>query len=93
MYWSICGRRCRVAFRNAYLYDIAPQLGTRISRRLKGEYVMTTADFAYAIEHDDVIAWHSTICQVNDCGPWRSPTGPSCQGCGKSALPGPPPVC
>lgn len=62
-----------VAFRNAYLYDIAPQLGTRISRRLKGEYVMTTADFAYAIEHDDVIAWHSTICQVNDCGPVEIP--------------------
>lgn len=62
-----------VAFRNAYLYDIAPQLGTRISRRLKGEYVMTTADFAYAIPHDDVIAWHSTICQVNDCGPVEIP--------------------
>ena len=62
-----------VAFRNAYLYDIAPQLGTRISRRLKGEYVMSTADFAYAIQHDDVIAWHSTICQVNDCGPVEIP--------------------
>ncbi len=62
-----------VAFRNAYLYDIAPQLGTRISRRLVGEYVMSTADFAYALEHDDVIAWHSTICQVNDCGPVEIP--------------------
>ena len=62
-----------VAFRNAYLYDIAPQLGTRISRRLVGEYVMSTADFAYAIQHDDVIAWHSTICQVNDCGPVEIP--------------------
>lgn len=61
------------AFANAYLYDIAPQLGTRISRRLKGEYVMSTADFAYAIHHDDVIAWHSTICQVNDCGPVEIP--------------------
>ena len=62
-----------MAFRNAYLYDIAPQLGTRISRRLVGEYVMSTADFAYAIQHDDVIAWHSTICQVNDCGPVEIP--------------------
>ncbi|MCI8762570.1 MAG: FAD-dependent oxidoreductase, partial [Oscillospiraceae bacterium] len=62
-----------VAFRNAFLYDIAPQLGTRISRRLKGEYVMTTADFAYALQHEDVIAWHSTICQVNDCGPVEIP--------------------
>lgn len=61
------------AFENAYLYDIAPQLGTRISKRLKGEYVMSTADFAYALKHDDVIAWHSTICQVNDCGPVEIP--------------------
>ena len=62
-----------VAFRNAYLYDIAPQLGTRISKRLKGEYVMSTDDFAYAKEQEDVIAWHSTICQVNDCGPVEIP--------------------
>jgi hypothetical protein len=32
---------CPVAFRNAYIYDIAPQLGCRCSRRLQGEYVMT----------------------------------------------------
>lgn len=62
-----------VAFRHAYLYDIAPQLGTRISHRLNGEYVMSTADFAYALHHEDVIAWHSTICQVNDCGPVEIP--------------------
>jgi len=62
-----------VAFRNAYLYDIAPQLGTRCSRRLQGEYIMTTEDFAFAKQHDDVIAWHSTICQVNDCGPVEIP--------------------
>ena len=62
-----------IAFRNAYLYDIAPQLGTRCSRRLVGEYVMTTNDFAFAKQHDDVVAWHSTICQVNDCGPVEIP--------------------
>ena len=61
------------AFRNAYLYDIAPQLGTRCSRRLNGEYVMTANDFAFARQHDDVIAWHSTICQINDCGPVEIP--------------------
>ena len=62
-----------IAFRNAYLYDIAPQLGTRCSRRLVGEYVMSTNDFAFAKQHEDVIAWHSTICQVNDCGPVEIP--------------------
>lgn len=62
-----------IAFRNAYLYDIAPQLGTRCSRRLVGEYVMSTNDFAFARQHDDVIAWHSTICQINDCGPVEIP--------------------
>ena len=62
-----------IAFKDAYLYDIAPQLGTRCSRRLKGEYIMTANDFAFATKHDDVIAWHSTICQINDCGPVEIP--------------------
>lgn len=62
-----------MAFRNAYLYDIAPQLGARCSRRLKGEYIMSVADFAFANHFDDVIAWHSTICQINDCGPVEIP--------------------
>lgn len=62
-----------VAFKNAFLYDIAPQLGTRCSRRLVGEYVMSIKDFAFATKHDDVIAWHSTICQINDCGPVEIP--------------------
>ena len=34
---------------------------------------MTANDFAFAIKHDDVIAWHSTICQINDCGPVEIP--------------------
>ncbi len=62
-----------MAFRDAYLYDIAPQLGTRCSRRLDGEYVMTSNDFALGRQHEDVIAWHSTICQINDCGPVEIP--------------------
>ncbi|MBQ1712311.1 MAG: FAD-dependent oxidoreductase, partial [Firmicutes bacterium] len=64
---------CPLAFKGAYLYDIAPQLGTRCSRRLQGEYIMSTNDFAFAKQHDDVIAWHSTICQINDCGPVEIP--------------------
>ena len=62
-----------IGFRNAFIYDIAPQLGTRCSRRLVGEYVMSPEDFAFNNQHDDVIAWHSTICQVNDCGPVEIP--------------------
>ena len=34
---------------------------------------MTANDFAFAKQHDDVIAWHSTICQINDCGPVEIP--------------------
>lgn len=64
---------CPVAFRNAYLYDIAPQLGARCSYRLQGEYIMTVDDFAFAPKFDDVIAWHSTICRINDCGPVEIP--------------------
>ena len=78
-----------VAFRNAYLYDIAPQLGTRCSRRLQGEYIMSTNDFAFAKKHDDVIAWHSTICQINDCGPVEIPLGAiMAKGCENLLAPG-----
>ena len=34
---------------------------------------MTANDFAFAHQHQDVIAWHSTICQLNDCGPVEIP--------------------
>ena len=64
---------CPVAFRNAYLYDIAPQTGVRCSYRLQGEYVMTPYDFAFSPKFDDVIAWHSTVCEINDCGPVEIP--------------------
>ena len=64
---------CPVAFRKAYLYDIAPQLGSRCSYRLQGEYIMSANDFAFAPKFDDVIAWHSTICRINDCGPVEIP--------------------
>ena len=64
---------CPVAFRNAYLYDIAPQLGARCSYRLNGEHVMTPNDFAFAPKYDDVIAWHSTVCPLNDSAPIEIP--------------------
>ena len=64
---------CPVAFRNSYLYDIAPQLGSRCSYRLQGEYIMTADDFAFAPQFDDVIAWHSTVCMINDCAPVEIP--------------------
>lgn len=64
---------CPVGFRDAYIYDIAPQLGSRCSYRLQGEYIMTAKDFAFAPKFDDVIAWHSTICRINDCAPIEIP--------------------
>ncbi len=64
---------CPVAFKDAYMYDIAPQLGSRCSNRLQGEYIMSTKDFALAPKFDDVIAWHSTICMINDCAPVEIP--------------------
>lgn len=62
-----------LAFKDAYLYDIAPQTGVRCSRRLKGDYIMTPEDFAFHREFDDVIAWHSTICRINDNAPVEIP--------------------
>ena len=61
------------ALRDAYLYDIAPQLGSRCSRRLDGEYVMTKLDFATAKQFDDVIAWHSVVGMVTDGAPIELP--------------------
>ena len=66
-------RICPIGFKDAYLYDIAPQTGVRCSRRLKGEYIMTVEDFAFHREFDDVIAWHSTICRINDSAPIEIP--------------------
>ena len=34
---------------------------------------MTANDFAFASKFDDTIAWSSTICQINDCGPVEIP--------------------
>jgi len=59
--------------KNAYIYDIAPQLGCRCSRRLVGEYVYTKLDIATAKKFDDVIAWHSVIPMVNDGAPIEIP--------------------
>ena len=43
-------------FKNAFLHDTAPQLGTRGSRRLNGAYRLTMDDIAQTIEHEDTIA-------------------------------------
>ena len=64
---------CPTGFGNAFLYDIAPQLGTRCSCRLDGEYQITSDDFAFPKEHEDVIAWHSTIAFINDNCPVEIP--------------------
>ena len=61
--------------KNAFLYDIAPQLGTRCSRRLTGEYMMTANDFAFPRHHEDVVAWSTTICSINDNAPVEIPYG------------------
>ena len=68
-----CKQAIPGAYKNMYLVSIAPQTGVRCSNRLKGEYIMTPADWLLAKKHDDVIAWHSTICRINDCAPVEIP--------------------
>ena len=58
---EFCREMVPEAFRDAFIYDISPQLGCRCSRRLKGEYYYTMLDIAAYNEFDDVIAWHSTV--------------------------------
>jgi len=59
--------------KDAYLYDIAPQLGTRGSHRIIGEHVISANDWAFPKEHDDCIAWHCTVDTLNDNAPIEIP--------------------
>ena len=72
---KFCRENMPAALRNAYLYDIAPQLGSRCSLRLDGEHVLTKLDFASARKFDDVIAWHSVVPMANDGAPVELPYG------------------
>ncbi|MBR5708890.1 MAG: FAD-dependent oxidoreductase [Oscillospiraceae bacterium] len=54
-----CKETLPQCFKDAYLYDIAPQLGVRLSRRLDGKKFMTPLDSACNTAFDDVIAWTS----------------------------------
>ncbi len=64
---------CPEIFKDAYLYDIAPQLGTRGSHRIVGEYVISSNDWAFPKEHEDFIAWHCTVDTLNDNAPIEIP--------------------
>ena len=70
---AYCKRVLPGAYKDMYLLSIAPQTGVRCSRRLSGEYVMSAKDWVFGLQHDDVIAWHSTICRLNDCAPVEIP--------------------
>jgi hypothetical protein len=43
-------------FENGFIYDSASQIGTRGSRRLIGEYILTKQDVESGATHDDTIA-------------------------------------
>ena len=46
---------------NAYLYDIASQVGTRGSRRLRGTYQLTSDNIARRSDRDDIVAITPTL--------------------------------
>ena len=58
---DFCKEAIPFAFKNAYLVDVAPQLGVRCSRRLDGEVYMTNRNFCDNPEYEDVIAWSSSL--------------------------------
>lgn len=66
---------CPEIFRDAYIYDIAPQLGTRGSHRIVGEHIISSNDWAFPKEFDDCIAWHCTVDTLNDNAPIEIPYG------------------
>ena len=66
-------KNCPEIFKDAYLYDIAPQLGTRGSHRIVGEYVISSNDWAFPQKHEDCIAWHCTVESLNDNAPIEIP--------------------
>lgn len=43
-------------FENSFLLEIAPQIGTRGSRRMIGEYIVTKNDLTSGLLHEDTIA-------------------------------------
>lgn len=64
---------CPEVFEDAFIYDIAPQLGTRGSHRIVGEVVIGSNDWAFPKEYDDTIAWHCTVDTLNDNAPIEIP--------------------
>ena len=64
---------CPDVFANAFIYDVAPQLGTRGSHRIVGEHVIGANDWAFPKEHEDCIAWHCTVDTLNDNAPIEIP--------------------
>ena len=59
--------------KDAFLYDVAPQTGVRGSHRIVGEHIISSDDWAFPKEYDDVIAWHSTVESLNDNAPIEIP--------------------
>ena len=57
------------AFKNCSLISVAPEIGVRESRKLKGEYVLTAADLKSYKKFDDAVAYGSYQIDIH------SPTG------------------
>lgn len=53
--WHFC-QKYLPGFERSYVVQIAPMLGIRESRRIVGEYVLTSEDFFAARKFDDVVA-------------------------------------
>ncbi len=62
-------------FKDAYLIDIAPQTGTRGSRRIHGMYKLTKDDLDNTFEHEDTVSvvppFNFSVCQTPTEIPYR----------------------
>jgi hypothetical protein len=69
-------------FENAYALDIAPQLGIRETRRLVGEYVLSSDDVLGCVDFDDVIGVNGWPLEIHVAGDvkWVWPPIPESRG-------------
>ena len=75
-------RQCVPGFEDAYLIDIAPQLGIRETRRIVADYMLTAKDVIDCVDFDDTIGVNGWPLEMHVAGDvrWIWPDIPKARG-------------